>query len=270
MPPSSQPVIILVEPQGDRNIGSVCRVMRNFDFHELRLVKPRADHLSKDARDMAMKEARVILKNATLFPTLATAVADCHLVWGTSRRFGKYRQDWHLPADISPKQQALATNGQHGTPEPRPRKDAEQITATNDQDFYINQKMALVFGREDSGLTTAELALCTSFISIPTSSTFPSMNLAQAVGICLYELRQGSPGNQPKQRQLAANGQIEAMFQHMRQALLAADYLDPQNPDHILHTYRKIFHRAGLDDREVRVLHGLWRRIEWLTSAKKQ
>jgi tRNA/rRNA methyltransferase len=88
--------VVLVEPQGALNIGSVCRVMMNFGFADLRLVKPRADHLSKQARDMAVN-ARDLLKNAGLFGTLAEALADCGLCLGTTRRFGKYRQDqWRL------------------------------------------------------------------------------------------------------------------------------------------------------------------------------
>ncbi len=235
------PVIILVEPQGDRNIGSICRVMLNFGFQELRLVNPQVDHLSKDARDMAVKEAKEILKNATIFKDLQGAVADCHYIFGTSRRFGKYRTDWHLPEDLNSLQASIP----------------------------IEQNMALVFGREDHGLSTAELDLCTSFIAIPTSTAFPSMNLAQAVGICLYELGKVASQGLPQQRQLANNAVLERMVQHMRTTLARCDYLDPQNPDHIIHTYRKIFSRAGLNEREVRVLHGLWHKIDWLTKNQR-
>lgn len=235
------PVIVLVEPQGDRNIGSVCRVMRNFGFNELRLVKPRADHLSKGARDMAVKEARLLLRDAAIFPDLPAAVADCQLVIGSSRRLGKYRQDFLLPAD-------LASLGQGE-----------------------GQRLAMVFGREDHGLTTAELDVCTSFVTIPSADDFPSLNLAQAVGICLYELSR-SPGRAepeiagPAPRELASSSEIESMVQHLRVSLTACGYLDQQNPDHILHTYRRIFSRAGLDQREVKILHGLAARVEWLTK----
>ena len=236
-------MIVLVEPQGARNIGSICRVMLNFGFHELRLVAPRADHLSQEARYMAVKDSRQLLKKAKLFKKLADAVADCHIVWGSSRRFGKYRRDWHLPRDINRANDSLA-------PE---------------------QRMALVFGREDHGLSNSELDLCTSFLSIPTSAAFPSMNLAQAVGVCLYEIqRTATVSNAPQPRQRAKNEEIEAMIQHMRHALLECGYLDPQNPDHILRAYRRIFSRAGLEGREVRILHGLWRRIEWLTGQTKK
>jgi tRNA/rRNA methyltransferase len=228
--------VVLVEPQGPLNIGSVCRVMMNFGFADLRLVNPRADHLGKEARDMAVS-AKDMLSRARVFDSLSHALADCTLCLGTTRRFGKYRCDFLGPHEIAP---LLA--GQ--------------------------QRTALVFGREDDGLTTAELDLCHHFISIATDPALPSLNLAQAAAICLYEL---SRGRYPRQTgaagcERADSRALESMYRHMRATLLAAGYLDPQNPDHILRTYRRIFGRAGLDQREVRILQGLWSRIDWLNS----
>lgn len=232
--------IILVEPQGALNIGSVCRVMKNFGFSDLRLINPRADHLSKQARDMAVS-AKDILKKACIFKTLADGLADCHFCFGTTRRFGKYREDFLFPSDLSSRLSGPSSN----------------------------QKTALVFGREDNGLTTKELDLCQMFITIPTESALPSMNLAQAVAVCLYELsRQKPQSNVPGRSDLADNRSLESMYKHMRQSLLDAGYLDSQNPDHILRTFRRIFGRAGLDEREVRILHGLWSRIDWLNNQQ--
>ncbi|MBI4792486.1 MAG: RNA methyltransferase [Deltaproteobacteria bacterium] len=236
--PSPTLSVVLVEPQGALNIGSICRVMMNFGFADLRLVKPRADHLSKQARDMAVS-ARDMLRKARMFGSLADALADRTLCLGTTRRFGKYRQDFLEPHGIP------SLLGRHGA----------------------TVKTALVFGREDDGLTTAELDLCQFFVTIPTDPALPSLNLAQAVAICLYELSQGrraqaeTGGFEP-----AGNSALESMYQHMRRTLTEAEYLDPQNPDHILHAFRRIFGRAGLDQREVRILQGLWSRIDWLNS----
>ncbi|MCK9296218.1 MAG: RNA methyltransferase [Desulfobulbaceae bacterium] len=234
--------VVLVEPQGALNIGSVCRVMMNFGFTELRLVNPRADHLSKQARDMAVS-ARELLKNAGLFGSLTDALADCSLCLGTTRRFGKYRQDFLAPHEIAP---LLASHAS-------------------------GVKTALVFGREDSGLTTAELGLCQFFVTIATDPALPSLNLAQAVAICLYELSRGrqAQAGEPGGSEPADSRSLESMYQHMRRTLVEAEYLDPQNPDHILHTFRRIFGRAGLDHREVRVLQGLWSRIDWLNSQRR-
>lgn len=235
--------VVLVEPQGALNIGSVCRVMMNFGYVDLRLVNPRADHLSREARDMAVKAGK-LLPRAGLFSSLAEALADCHLSFGTTRRFGKYREDCLLP-------------GQMHDPLAR---------------LHPGQRTALVFGREDSGLTTAELALCRYFITIPTDPELPSMNLAQAVAVCLYELSTFAPGLPPAEpaRELADSRTLEDMYSHMRRTLTRAEYLDPQNPDHILRTFRRLFGRAGLDQREVRILHGLWSRIDWLNDEIKK
>lgn len=215
--------------------------MLNFGFERLRLVNPRADHLSKGARDMAVKEAKDVLRQASLHKTLAEAVADCHQVLGTSRRLGKYRNNWHRPSQLNNLRSAMGEE----------------------------QQLALVFGREDHGLSTAELELCTAFITIPSSERFPSLNLAQAVGICLYELATEAEARPTSPQNLAPRQQIEAMVQHMRRSLSSCGYLDSQNPDHILRTYRQIFNRAGLDEREVRILHGLWSKIDWLMDRKE-
>ena len=235
--------VVLVEPQGALNIGSVCRVMMNFGFNDLRLVKPRADHLSKQARDMAVN-AKEMLRKAGMFGSLAEALADCSLCLGTTRRFGKYRQDFLEPHEIAP------LLGRHDP----------------------SVKTALVFGREDDGLTTAELDLCQFFVTIATDPALPSLNLAQAVTICLYELSRVRHAQQAQSRVIErADGRtLESMYQHMRRSLVEAEYLDPQNPDHILRAFRRIFGRAGLDQREVSIMQGLWSRIDWLNSQRKQ
>jgi tRNA/rRNA methyltransferase len=229
--------IVLVEPQGAMNIGSVCRVMMNFGFSDLRLINPQVDHLGKPAMDMAVK-AKSLLQNASIYSSLGKSLADCHLVIGTTRRYGKYREDFIYPEDIP------AITG------PLPP----------------HSRIALVFGREDHGLSTAELDLCHKFLTIPTQESCPSMNLAQAVCICLYEWDKIQYKNidMSEVRELADSGQVEAMFQHMRKTLTEIEYLDPQNPDHILRTFRRIFGRSGLDERDVRILRGLWSRIDWL------
>jgi len=236
--------IILVEPQGPLNIGSVCRVMMNFGFSDLRLVNPQADPLSDEARRMAVK-ASPLLEGASIHPDLLSAVADCHLVLGTTRRFGKYREDFLHPPDA-----------------------ANYLLPMTEQG-----RVALLFGREDRGLLTSELDLCQRFITIPTTDELPSMNLAQSVSLCLYEIAmtlgrlQGKMGGR---KRLAPAKTVEAMFDHMRDTLLDIGYLNPQNPGHILRTFRRIFGRAGLNDRDVRVLQGLWSRIDWVEGERRK
>ncbi len=233
--------IVLVEPQGPLNIGSVCRVMKNFGLSDLRLVTPQADHLSDEARHMAVKSTD-ILENAKLFPNLETALKDCRLSIGTTRRFGKYREEILYPDQLA---------------DLIPLKSAGETTA-------------LVFGREDHGLSNSEIDLCQALVSIPTHEDHPSMNLAQAVAVCVYEIaRQNKPTESPTRQEPPARvGDLEAMYMHMRSTLLSIGYLDPQNPDHILRTYRRIFSRAELDEREVRILQGLWSKIDWLDNER--
>jgi tRNA/rRNA methyltransferase len=236
--------IVLVEPQGPINVGSVCRSMMNFGCSDLRLVNPCCEYRSLDARRMALK-AESILTHAPVFQTLQQALADCHLAFGTTRRFGRYREDF-----LNPEQGAGHALAQ--SPDSR---------------------VAFVFGREDRGLHTSELDLCQFFITIPTDSAYPSMNLSHAVSLLLYELRKGamdvarvySDSQVP-----APAADVENMFQHMRRTLLAAEYLDPQNPDHVLRTFRRLFGRTGLNDREVRILQGLWSRIDWIEGERKK
>ena len=99
------------------------------------------------------------------------------------------------------------------------------------------------------------------------------MNLAQSVMICLYEISRARGRIRPAigGRKKLVSGQIlENMFSHLRDTLIRIGYLDPQNPDHILRTFRKIFGRSGLNDRDVRVLRGLWSRIEWLEDEREK
>ncbi len=236
--------IVLVEPQGDRNIGSVARAMMNFAVDDLRLVNPVADHLSLDSRHMAVRAAD-LLEQADVYDDLATALADCNLAIGTTRRHGKYREDCLLPSEV-----------------------AERVAKQP-----AESRVAFVFGREDSGLSTAELDFCQHFLTIPSSAQLPSLNLSHAVSICLYEYFSTNPHDAidlSATLSLAPAREVESMFEHMRRTLLDIEYLDPQNPDHILRTFRRIFGRAGLSERDVRILHGLWSRIDWIDGERRK
>ncbi len=232
--------VVLVEPQGPRNVGSVCRAMLNFGLQDLRLVNPKADHLLHEARQMAVK-ATTVLENAKIYQSLADALADCSLSFGTTRRFGRYREDMLHPDEAA--------------------KQLLPVTA--------EAKVALVFGREDKGLHTSELDLCQRFVTIPTSDKLPSMNLAQSVALCLYEISKTKgelSGAEHGRKQLASNENLERMFTHMQESLTRVGFLNPQNPDHILRAFRRILGRSGLNDREVRIMRGLFSQIDLLNE----
>ncbi|SLM27600.1 TrmH2 [Desulfamplus magnetovallimortis] len=234
--------VILVEPQGPLNIGSVCRAMMNFGFHDLRIVNPCRGYQSREARKMALS-AQHMLSEARIFENLPQAIKDCHVAFGTTRRFGRYRKNFFTPDSA-----------------------AEKVS---DMDDSI--RCALVLGREDNGLDTDELALCQHFVTIPTDDAFPSMNISHALTIFLYEISRtmrnkiSSPVD-PKPP--ATIDSIEQMYSHMQKALNDIEFLDPQNPDHLMRTFRRIFGRAALMDRDVRIIRGLMSKIEWVNSQR--
>lgn len=238
--------IVLVEPQGPINIGACCRVMKNFGFTDLRLVNPCKNYKSKDARKMALN-AKDMLTNATLYKTLKSALEDCNIAFGTTRRSGKYRSNFITP-----------------------HKTAKAI-----QIYDNDTKIALVFGREDNGLTTDELKICQKFVTIPTEDAFASMNLSHAVAVLLYEINaltrvddNSIPSRSKLDKGLASGRELEQMYTHMREILINIEYLDPQNPDHLLKSYRKIFGRTELTSREVRIMRGLFSKIDWVNSQR--
>ena len=234
--------VVLVEPKGAGNIGSVARVMKNFGFGELRLVQPRASHLGAEARNMAVS-AIDILERAKVYENLAVALADRNLALGTTRRFGKYREELLFPAEAAATIATLAKNA----------------------------RAAVVFGPEDTGLKTEDLDLCQCCVTIPTHPDLPSMNLAQAVAVCLYEvsLKFSAPSEDKTRGKRPALGKnLEAMFVQMRQVLSEVGFLNPQNPEHLLRAFRRMLARQGLTEHEVQILRGLWDKISWLHRDK--
>lgn len=230
--------IVLVESQGPLNVGSVCRAMLNFGVTDLRLVNPQIDHLQHEARQMAVKGTDV-LEAAKIYTCLPDALADCSLSIGTTRRFGRYREDMLHPDEA-----------------------ARMLLPMTD-----SAKVALVFGREDKGLHTSELDLCQRFATIPTSDKLPSMNLAQSVALCLYEVNKAKGellDCEHGRKVLASNEMLESMYMHMQGSLTRVGFLNPQNPDHIMRAFRRILGRSGLNDREVRIMRGLFSQMDEL------
>jgi len=215
----------------------VCRAMKNMGLSELRLVNP-CQVAHPDAAKFAVS-AKDLLERAEVFPSLAAALADIPLSVATTRRHGKYRQEIFTPGEIAAK---VVENG-----------------GANRAGF--------VFGREDSGLTTDEVALCRWQATIPTADEYGSLNLAQAVLVFCYEMHRAGGGAVPRQdRRLAASGELETLYAHMERTLLRIGFLNPQNPAHLMRTFRRIYARADLDEREVSVLRGLMSQIDWAAA----
>ena len=236
--------IILVKPHGPINTGSVCRTMMNFGFTKLR-VNPAKHYKSPLAKKMALK-AFTTLEQAPVFDDLQSALSDIQIAFGTTRRFGKYRKNFFTPSGA-----------------------AEKLN----QD-YNHVKCALVLGPEDTGLETKDLDLCQHFITIPTHKDYPSMNLSHALCVLLYEVSIKSDLGENyydlTSKKLATGDEVENMFTHMKESFVGIDFFDSQNPDHLLRTFRRIFGKAGLSSRDVKIIRGLLSRIEWTEQQRRK
>jgi tRNA/rRNA methyltransferase len=232
--------VVLVGTQSPGNIGMVCRAMKNMGLSDLRLVSPcSVDHL--DAIKFAVS-ARDLLDRARIFTSLEDAIADSEFSVATTRRHGKYRNEIWTPGEVVERFAGCAPTS----------------------------RLALVFGREDSGLTTEEVAMCRWQSTIPTADEFGSLNLSQAVLIFCYEFLKGVAAAPEKPaRELAGSASLEPFYGHMEKVFLKIGYLNPQNPDHMMRTMRRIFSRAELDEREVSSLRGLLSQVDWACAEFK-
>jgi len=238
--------IVLVRPQYAGNIGSVSRAMKNMGLARLILVAPEQDHLADEGRMMATS-ARDILEKAEIFPNLEEALKGFRWIAGTSGRKGRNRGPFIYPRDICP--EIL--------------KHAQAVP------------VAILFGPEDRGLTNEDLAPCHALVSMPTHEGLRSLNLAQAVMVFCYELFVASLGLPEKGAEISSRGvkpaefkKTEGMYAHLEELLLKIGFLDVNNPKRIMHTLRRIFGRAGLSDREVAILRGIFRQLEWYATKR--
>jgi len=229
--------IVMVRPRGSGNIGSVARAMKNFGGAELAIVGT-ARTESFWAKAMAV-HGRDVLSEAKCYDTIRAAIADCTLVVGTTCRAGLYRDHSQSPREVAPRVAAAAKQG----------------------------KVALLFGPEDHGLSNKDLEHCQLLVDIPSHPDYRSLNVAQAAVICLYESYLAAletTDEDPIQRAEAEN--IERLFDIMRNALLKIGFLDSENPEHMLLAFRRILGRAGLEEKDVRILTGMFRQIEWYAN----
>ncbi|MDX2254965.1 MAG: RNA methyltransferase [Pseudanabaenaceae cyanobacterium bins.39] len=260
--------IVLVETAGARNLGSVARVMKNFGLQDLWLVNPQCDRLGDEAKQMAV-HAPEILDNAHVVATLPQALGECQRAIATVGRIDQ--------GDLVVTEPAL---GLHW--------------------LGMVKESAIVFGSEDRGLSNAEIQYCQQVVRIPVSPAYPSLNLAQAVGICCYQWyllqidgqthRQRHDENAPTNLatlpkipqeltsqidqdllesnpiDLASLAELEGYYQQLESVLLKIGYLYPHTAFHRLQKFRQIGDRANLTSAEVTMLRGVLRQINWATA----
>jgi tRNA/rRNA methyltransferase len=179
--------------------------------------------------------AEAILERAEEYFTLEEAVSEMGCVVGMTSREGKERSPLFTPRDLARKLLPLSASNPIG----------------------------LVFGPEREGLTNEELSLCHVFAKIPSSEEFSSLNLSHAVMIFCYELFLSSGEVQDYVPLLARSEDLERMFEHMEKTLTQIGFLDPRHSKSILWGLRRLFGRSQLDEREVRILQGIWSQMDW-------
>ena len=251
--------LVLVEPAGPLNVGSVARLCANFGIAGLRLVAPRCDPLGEEARRMAVHGV-ALLERARTYPSLAAALADCRRVVASSGR-GEGE-----PLPPSPPAEALrwllAAEGGEATPAPA----------------------ALVFGREDRGLSNDELLQAGRILQIATGPAYASLNLSHAVAVVLHELHglRGNPAaaDPPIPREPAAaaaapgqpadsaadpcpRGLLEAALADAEALLLEVGYLYPHTAHARMAKLRGLLQRAQIRSQEVALLRGMVCQLRW-------
>jgi tRNA/rRNA methyltransferase len=143
-----------------------------------------------------------------------------------------------------------------------------EIAAELVQDVAAN-RVGLVFGPEDFGLSNLEIAQCQRLITIPTAPEYPSLNLAQAVMVVAYEvmLAAGAARDPSEAAEFSPASEVEAMHQRMAEALIAIGFLPEDNPDHLMLTVRAMLGRSGIRPRELDILNGIARQVRWVAEG---
>ena len=229
--------VVLVGTTHPGNIGATARAMKNMGILDLALVEPK--EFPSDVATFRSKAAKDILEKASVHTSLEEAISECELVVGTSAR-GR-TVPW---------------------PVLNPREAAEEMHKSS-----LNGKVAIVFGREDRGLTNAELGLCNFHVHIPSDPEYSSLNLSQAVQILAYEIRLSYLQDRHVNKEywdveLANNEQTERLINHMDELMQEVDFYDVENPRKLLVRIRRFFKRSKIDVMEANIFRGLFATIQ--------
>jgi tRNA/rRNA methyltransferase len=241
--------IVLVAPSGPANVGAVCRAMANMGLQDLVIVAPRCDIRSEPAVAYAA-HAQHVLDAARVVADIPAALAGCIRTYATSSKLGLYRrQSAVTPAEACPDAIAECARG----------------------------PVAFVFGREDYGLLTKELLHFDRIVTIPADDAYPVLNLAAAVTVIGYELRQAWLAAADRSAlPLAIDGprvaqdKKEVLFARLFDALERVGFLYGQNPDHLKYALRHLFGRVDLTVNETDILIGMARQIRWYVDHHPQ
>ncbi|WP_416139561.1 RNA methyltransferase [Halomonas sp. HK25] len=238
--------IVLIGTSHPGNIGGTARAMHNMGLNDLTLVAPRCTAVTADSVSRA-SGADHLVNGARTVETLEQAVADCTLVVGASARSRTLPWPMITPRELGARLPAELTDRE--------------------------ARVALVCGREDSGLTNAELQRCHAHVHIPTNPDFSSLNLAAAVQVLAYECRlawlagQEAPLEEPCQA-LATHAELEHYFAHLERTLVAIGFHDPAMPRQLMARLRRFTLRARPERMELNILRGILTDTDKLVSKR--
>jgi tRNA/rRNA methyltransferase len=230
--------IVLLQPRYSENIGAAARAMRNMGFQQLVIVDPQNFDLTK-ALKLATHFASDIIENSKFYPDLKEALSPFTYVVGTTARLGGQRQVVRTPFTLAQK--------------------LIPISAKN--------RIAILFGPENKGLSNEDIRYCHALVNIPTTK-FSSLNLAQSVMILCYEIFMvGQEVNKEFTPRLASRHELDGMYDQLKDILVRISYINAENPDYWLNQFRRFFTRLQLRAKEVNIIRGLCRQVDWY--AKK-
>ena len=233
--------IVLVKPQIPENIGSAARAMNNMGISRLILVEPKNPDIERILK-AATTHSSGIIDKMEVYDNLGDAIGGFQFIAGTTARLGAMRPAMNTPEKLA--------------------ETLVPITKKN--------RSAILFGPEDRGLSNEHLRYCHTIISIPTSN-MASLNLAQAVMIICYEIfMTGNKSSNTHIPRMANSFELEGMYEHLKEVLLRIGFLNPQNPEHWMLYIRRFLSRVSLRAREVRIIRGICRQIDWHTNQNRK
>jgi tRNA/rRNA methyltransferase len=226
--------IVLLQPRYSENIGAAARAMRNMGIRQLVIVDPENFELSK-ALKLATHFASDIIEKSKFHGDLKEALAPFNYVVGTTARLGGQRQVVRTPLTLARK--------------------LIPISAKN--------RIAILFGPEDKGLSNEDIRHCHALVNIPTTE-FSSLNLAQSVMILCYEIfNAGVEANEEFTPRMASRHELDGMYDQLKDILVRISYINSENPDYWLNHFRRFFTRLQLRAKEVNIIRGLCRQVDW-------
>lgn len=235
--------IVLYKPKYAGNVGAVARAAKNMGINNI-IVAEAGAFDPEEMRQRSTHLATDVLENIRYVPDIEEALGRFNFIVGTTARLGKARGPFVTP-----------------------RQAAQEIA-----DISQKNRVALLFGPEDTGLTNAELRVCHSVVTIPTSREFTSLNLSHAVMILCYEIFIASCATvtaSDATQKLALSSELEGMYGQIKTLLADIGFLNPENPDYWMMHLRRFFTRAGILSREVKIVRGICRQLQWYAHHKK-